>query len=312
MFVPTRFIRKTRTLLTIGFDMAKTRKRSNLVVADTINSTTSDPPNRIAAAKPTNPQSPPSDLPVHAFSSAEKFENFLENNHDTLPGFHLKLAKKSSGIASVTPTDAVEIALCFGWIDGRAGSIDDNYWSVRYTPRRSKSIWSQKNVNTATRLLDEGRMRPAGIATVEAAKSDGRWERAYAGPKDIVEPEDFNEVLGQNKVAQAFFESLNKSDRYSVLWRVQTASPTARQGRIQALVDGLAVGKIPGKETKSKNATDSVPRTNSVAKTTVRGKRVLMKTANDSTKQVTASRDKRLREQPPGSSRVTRKMKTEK
>lgn len=245
--------------------MAKTRDRSNLVAADTRKTTAPSPPTRVTKTLVT--KSLPTDLPIHAFSSIEEFERFLEDNHDTLPGFHLKLAKKSSGIPSVTPAEAVETALCFGWIDGRAGSIDDSYWTVRYTPRRSKSIWSQKNVNTITRLLDEGRMRPAGIAAVEAAKSDGRWERAYAGPKDIIEPEDFREVLRQNEAAQSFFQTLNKSGRYSILWRVQTASPTARQGRIQALIDGLAVGKVPGKETKPKETIETATKVTKKRKT---------------------------------------------
>src|ERR1700750_891191 len=122
------------------------------------------------------------DLPIRAFPTAQHFESFLEDEHSTAPGIYLKFAKKSSGIATVTPSEAVETALCFGWIDGRANSIDECWFTVRYTPRRKKSIWSQKNVQTVTRLIEEGRMRPAGHAAVNAAKSDGSWQRAYAGP----------------------------------------------------------------------------------------------------------------------------------
>jgi uncharacterized protein YdeI (YjbR/CyaY-like superfamily) len=192
----------------------------------------------------------PTDLPTHSFSTAAELEAFLEREHATAPGFYLKMAKKSSGIASVSSADAVEIALCFGWIDGRANGIDDKWWTVRFTPRRAKSIWSQKNVNTIARLVEQGRMRPAGVAAVELAKADGRWERAYAGPATITVPDDLTAALAANPTAAAFFEGMNKSDRYAVLWRVQTASPTNRANRIEALVQLLEAGKRPGAPAK--------------------------------------------------------------
>jgi len=190
-------------------------------------------------------KAPPSDLPIYSFSSADEFEAFLDREHTTAPGFHLKIAKKSSGIPSVSAAEAVEIALCFGWIDGRANGLDNNWWLARYTPRRSKSIWSQKNVNTVGRLLEEGRMRPAGVAAAEAAKADGRWERAYAGPATITVPDDLATALATEPAAASFFEGMNKTDRYSVLWRVQTTSPRSRAKRIKALVQMLAEGKRP-------------------------------------------------------------------
>lgn len=188
----------------------------------------------------------PSDLPIYAFPTAKDLESFYEREHTTAAGFYLKLAKKSSGHPSVSPAEAVELALCFGWIDGRANPFDDQWWLVRYTPRRAKSIWSMKNVNTIARLEEQGRMRPAGTAAVEAAKSDGRWERAYAGPASITVPDDFASALARSPPASAFFEGLNKSGRYSVLWRVQTASPKTRAKRIETLVEQLASGEIPG------------------------------------------------------------------
>jgi uncharacterized protein YdeI (YjbR/CyaY-like superfamily) len=195
-------------------------------------------------------KAPPSDLPIYSFSSADEFEAFLDREHTTAPGFHLKIAKKSSGIPSVSAAEAVEIALCFGWIDGRANGLDNNWWFSRYTPRRSKSIWSQKNVNTVGRLLQEGRMRPAGVAAVEAAKADGRWERAYAGPATITVPDDLATALAAEPAAASFFEAMNKTDRYAVLWRVQTAPPRSRAKRIEALVQMLAEGKRPGAPAK--------------------------------------------------------------
>jgi uncharacterized protein YdeI (YjbR/CyaY-like superfamily) len=116
----------------------------------------------------------PTDLPIVPFASMADFEAYLEREHVKAPGVYLKLAKKGSGIPSVASTEAVEVALCFGWIDGRAQTIDDTWWLSRYTPRRQKSIWSQKNVNTIARLTEQGRMRPAGISAVDAAKRDGR------------------------------------------------------------------------------------------------------------------------------------------
>ncbi|QDS68741.1 hypothetical protein FKW77_004612 [Venturia effusa] len=193
----------------------------------------------------------PTDLPIHSFPAATDFETFLEREHATAPGIYLKLAKKSSGIASITGAEAVEVALCFGWIDGRANGIDDTWWLVRYTPRRAKSVWSQKNVTTIGRLVEAGRVRPAGIAAVEAARADGRWDRAYAGPATITVPDDFAEALRGNEAAAAFFDGLNKSMRYSVLWRIETASEKARASRIQAMVELLADGKCPGADAKA-------------------------------------------------------------
>lgn len=195
-------------------------------------------------------KAPPSDLPIYSFSSATEFEAFLDRENKTAPGFYLKIAKKSSGILSVSAAEAVEVALCFGWIDGRANGLDSNWWLVRYTPRRSKSIWSQKNVNTVGRLLKEGRMHPAGVAAAEAAKADGRWERAYDGPATITVPNDLTTALAAEPAAASFFEGMNKTDRYAVLWRVQTTSPRSRAKRIKALVQMLAEGKRPGAPAK--------------------------------------------------------------
>lgn len=192
------------------------------------------------------PKAIPSDLPTQAFPTSADFEAFLKREHDTAPGVYLKLAKKQSGIPSISGAEAVEAALCYGWIDGRANSIDENWWTVRFTPRRAKSIWSQKNVNTVARLVEQGRMRPAGLAAVEAAKADGRWERAYAGPATIVVPDDLKSALIQEPAANAFWETLNKTQRYATLARIQIASDTLRPKRIAAFVQMLAAGQQPG------------------------------------------------------------------
>ncbi|KAJ0415181.1 hypothetical protein BJY00DRAFT_305046 [Aspergillus carlsbadensis] len=199
--------------------------------------------------KPKQPP-PPENFPTHSFPDAPSFESFLEANHSTLPGLYLKLAKKSSGIPSISAPEAVEVALCFGWIDGRANSLaDGTHWTVRYTPRRAKSMWSAKNVATIARLIEEGRMRPAGMEVVESAKADGRWERAYDGPANIEVPTDLEEALREvgNEKAREFLEGLNRSDRYWVLHRLQTAPVSKREERVRGVVEMLARGEAKAK-----------------------------------------------------------------
>ncbi|KAL3455838.1 hypothetical protein BJX64DRAFT_294666 [Aspergillus heterothallicus] len=188
----------------------------------------------------------PDNFPTHSFPDAPSFESFLETHHNTLPGFYLKLAKKSSGIPSISASDAVEVALCFGWIDGRANSLDGYFWTVRYTPRRAKSMWSAKNVGTISRLIEEGKMRPAGMAVVESAKADGRWDRAYDGPANIEVPADLEKALKEhgNTKAREFLEGLNRSDRYWVLHRLQTAPVSKRGEKIRGIVEMLTRGEV--------------------------------------------------------------------
>ena len=185
----------------------------------------------------------PTDLPVLAFADQAALEAWLEAEHLTAPGLYVKIAKKGSGVPSVNWEQMVEVLLCFGWIDGRANRLDDSFYLQRITPRRPKSVWSQKNVATVERLTAEGRMRPAGLAVVEAAKADGRWERAYAGPATITVPDDLAAALDAAPAARAAFDALTGQDRYSVLHRVHTASSEkARTNRIATLVDTLATG----------------------------------------------------------------------
>lgn len=203
------------------------------------------------------PKALPTDYPVYSFPSAAEFEAFLDHEHLNLPGFYLNLAKKASGIQSITKQEATEVVLCFGWIDGWGYSIDDKRYVVRYTPRRSKSIWSKINTDTVDRLTKEGRMRPAGLASVEAAKADGRWDRAYSAPSNITVPDDLAAALRSQPAAAAFFDSLNKSNRYAVLWRLETGSPKTREKRIKATVQSLAAGQMPGSGTTTKSKTTS-------------------------------------------------------
>ncbi|KEF60711.1 uncharacterized protein A1O9_02272 [Exophiala aquamarina CBS 119918] len=212
--------------------------------------------------KPAKPL--PTDLPIRAFPSAREFEAFLEREHTAAAGIHLKFAKKSSGIASISGAEAVETALCFGWIDGQANPFDDNWWLVRYTPRRAKSIWSQKNANTIERLTEQGRMRPAGIAAVEAAKADGRWYRAYAGPATIAIPDDLATALKANAAASNFLDNMTKADRYAILMRLQVSSPKRREQRIKGLVEQLAVDHTDSvlKPSRKNGVRKAKPKTN--------------------------------------------------
>lgn len=200
------------------------------------------------------PKAPPSDLPIRSFPSAQAFEAFLEREHATSSGIHLKLARKSSGIESVSPQEALDIALCFGWINGQGNGFDENWYLARYTPRRPKSMWSKVNVEIVARLQEAGRIRPAGLAAVDAAKADGRWDRAYAGPATIEVPVDLANALKAEPAAASFFEKLNRSDWYTILWRIETASPKSRANRIDTLVQQLAKGQTVRVSTKSPKA----------------------------------------------------------
>jgi uncharacterized protein YdeI (YjbR/CyaY-like superfamily) len=186
----------------------------------------------------------PTDLPVLAFPDQTALEEWLETEHAAAPGVYVKLAKKGAGVPSVTYLEVVESCLCFGWIDGRSNRLDDRFHLQRITPRRPKSVWSQKNVERVEALLEAGRMRPAGIAAVEAARADGRWDRAYAGSATITVPDDLAAALDAEPVVRAEFESLDGANRYAVLWRVHTAAtPTTRAKRIAAAVQLLREGR---------------------------------------------------------------------
>jgi uncharacterized protein YdeI (YjbR/CyaY-like superfamily) len=182
----------------------------------------------------------PTDLPVLAFRDQAALEAWLAAEGDTAPGCYVRLAKKGSGIASVTYAELVESCLCSGWIDGRSNRLDEATYLQRITPRRPRSVWSQKNVTTVGRLLAAGRMRPAGIAAVEAAQADGRWERAYPGSAEATVPDDLAAALDAVPGARAAFDGLPRQERYSRLWQVHTAAtPQTRARRIAAAVESL-------------------------------------------------------------------------
>lgn len=184
------------------------------------------------------------ELPILPFESKKKFADWLAKNHDKSAGLWLKIAKKATGIATVTYAEALDVALCYGWIDGQKNSFDEQYFLQKFTPRRPKSIWSKINVGHVERLIASGEMKPSGLKVVEAAKQDGRWEAAYSSQKTIAVPADFQSALDKNKKAKAFFEGLTSSRRYAFLFRIETAKKAeTRQKRIQQFVEMLAKGE---------------------------------------------------------------------
>jgi uncharacterized protein YdeI (YjbR/CyaY-like superfamily) len=186
----------------------------------------------------------PSDLPVHRFADQAAFEAWLEAEHERAPGIYVVIAKKGAPEPTLKQAEMVESLLCFGWIDGRANRLDDHHFTVRVTPRRPKSVWSKKNVEWVGRLTEAGRMRPAGLAAVEAAQADGRWDRAYAGSASITVPDDLAAALAEHPGATEFFAQLDSANRYAVLWRVHTAAtPQTRAKRIATLAQMLAEGR---------------------------------------------------------------------
>ena len=180
------------------------------------------------------------EVPTLPFTSKKKWTDWLARQHDTSSGVWLKLAKKDAGIPSVTYEEALDAALCYGWIDGQKKGLDENYWLQKFTPRGPKSIWSKINTEKAERLIASGEMKPAGLKAIELAKQDGRWEKAYEGQKTISVPEDFQAALNKNERARAFFLTLNSVNRYAVLFRIHNAKkPETRAKRIQQFVEML-------------------------------------------------------------------------
>jgi uncharacterized protein YdeI (YjbR/CyaY-like superfamily) len=182
-------------------------------------------------------------LPTVSFASPREWEEWLEENHPSA-GVWIKIAKKDSSIESVRYPDVLESALCFGWIDGRREALDERYFLQRFTPRQPRSKWSRINREKAERLIADGRMRPAGLAEVERAKADGRWEAAYASQKRIAVPDDLQRELDARPEAEAFFSQLSSQNRYTILYRLQDAKkPETRARRLAKFVAMLEAGE---------------------------------------------------------------------
>jgi uncharacterized protein YdeI (YjbR/CyaY-like superfamily) len=184
------------------------------------------------------------DLPVIAFKSQQAWDAWLTSQPAQSKGLWLKLAKKSSGIASVSKPEAIDTALCHGWIDGQLDSFDDNYWLVRFTPRQPTSKWSEKNRARALQLVELRRVQPAGLNEIERAKKDGRWNATYAPQSTAQVPDDLRAALAKNKNAKSFFETLDSHNRYAILHRIHDAKKAeTRMARIEKYVTMLIEGK---------------------------------------------------------------------
>jgi uncharacterized protein YdeI (YjbR/CyaY-like superfamily) len=184
------------------------------------------------------------ELPVLAFKSQQAWDAWLTSQPAQSKGLWLKLAKKSSGIASVSKPEAIDTALCHGWIDGQLDSFDDNYWLIRFTPRQSTSKWSEKNRARALQLVELRRMQPAGLNEIERAKKDGRWAAAYAPQSTADVPDDLRAALAKNERAKSFFETLDRTNRYAILYRIHDAKKAeTRAARIEKYVAMLIEGK---------------------------------------------------------------------
>jgi uncharacterized protein YdeI (YjbR/CyaY-like superfamily) len=178
---------------------------------------------------------------IMEFPSAAALEDWLISNHASASGFWLRLKKNAAGEDVLTYAQALDLALCYGWIDARKGKFDDAYWLQRFTPRAARSKWSKVNREKATALIEQGRMAPPGLAEVERAKADGRWEAAYAGVKSATVPKDLAKALEANPAAAESLRTLDGQNRYSILYRVQDAKkPETRARRIEKYVDMLA------------------------------------------------------------------------
>jgi uncharacterized protein YdeI (YjbR/CyaY-like superfamily) len=184
------------------------------------------------------------DLPTLMFASQADWESWLDAQHDESRGVWIKMAKKATGIPSITHAEALESALCYGWIDGQRASLDEAYFLQKFTPRRPRSGWSRVNREKALELLGAGRMRPGGLREVERAQADGRWDAAYEPQSAITVPDDLQRELDANPDAQAFFNTLDSRNRYAILYRIQTAKKAeTRAARIQKFVTMLAQGQ---------------------------------------------------------------------
>lgn len=184
------------------------------------------------------------DLPIRLFPSAAAMEEWLEGNHAKSDGIWLKIAKKGSGATTVTYAEALELALCFGWIDSQKRGFDEQCFLQRFTPRRPRGRWSRVNRDKAEALIASGAMRPAGLVEVEAAKEDGRWQAAYASQRTARVPADLQRELDRNEAAREFFAKLDSANRYAILYRLEDAKkPETRERRLRKFVEMLERGE---------------------------------------------------------------------
>ena len=183
-------------------------------------------------------------LPIIEFETTETFETWLAENHHNKSGLWIKIFKKESKKETISYAEALDVALCYGWIDGQKKTFDNESWLQKFTPRREKSIWSKVNIGHVERLTNGGRMKPAGLKAIEKAKADGSWEKAYDSPSKMTIPDDFLKEISKNKKAEAFFLTLNKTNLFSIGFRLQTAKKQeTRERRMKEIIEMLAKGE---------------------------------------------------------------------
>ena len=183
-------------------------------------------------------------LPVISPDSPGSWHDWLATNHANSNGVWLRMFKKNSAVRSLTYDEALDEALCYGWIDGQKRTFDEKSWIQKFTPRRARSGWSKRNTEHAERLIEAGKMQPAGLAQVEAAKRDGRWDQAYQSPAAGAMPEDFVRALNENPQAKVSFETLNRRNSYPIVYRLQTAKkPETRERRLREIIAMLERGE---------------------------------------------------------------------
>lgn len=184
------------------------------------------------------------ELPIYLFETRQQFHDWLNENHASSTGVWLKLAKKASAIPTVSYEDAVQEALCYGWIDSLLNGYDENFKLQKFSPRKARSVWSKTNIDRVALLSKAHKIQPAGLAAIETAKKNGMWDNAYDGSATMTTPEDFQAALDQNPKAKAFYETLNKTNTYAFCWRIQTAKkPETRKARIEKFITMLNNGE---------------------------------------------------------------------
>ncbi len=196
------------------------------------------------SARPTTKPKARAEYPVLLFSTQADWAQWLDANHALEPGVWMRFAKKAAPFETVKYAEALDVSLCYGWIDGQLQRFDEHSYLLKFTPRGKKSIWSKVNVGHVERLIVSGAMQPAGLAAVAAAKSDGRWDRAYSSSSRSTVPQDFQQALDANPRAKAFFDTLKRDNRYAILFRLETAvKAETRARRVSEFVAMLERGE---------------------------------------------------------------------
>jgi uncharacterized protein YdeI (YjbR/CyaY-like superfamily) len=204
---------------------------------------------RVASAKPARvkaerPRKSAPPEPTRTFRTRDDFATWLEKNHHRSSGIWARIARKGGGLKSMTYQEALEVALCYGWIDALKRPEDERAWLQRFVPRRPRSLWSKINREKALGLIERGEMRPAGHAEIERAKQDGRWDAAYDSPSRATVPAELETELARRPKAKRFFDGLDRINRYAIIWRVQTAkTPETRARRMAKLMEMLEKGE---------------------------------------------------------------------